>query len=476
MALVTTFATTPLTAALYPPWYQTKLEAWKRGEIDWDTGRPIGDNESSNRDSLAFEKMEKNRIQKMLVYLRLDSMPPILAFMATLGGNTPSAAARLHPKHEATGKSEDSETSVVPVKPIGAHGVRLIELSDRESSVMQVSEVDEFSNLDPLVNTFRTFGTMHNFAVSGDVAILPEYRFADVLATKAENVDADLLVLPWTETGSMNEAQPISSQGLKDKISSSSYISFVSDTLQQASCNTAVFINKNFGGAAATHKASGRPGFFRTKSVQSMSSAKHDDVAAPVRDRSHHIFCPFFGGADDRYALRIVLQLAENPDVTATIVHFEADSTYFEDIEVMETSTTLTPARSQTAHSGKPATTVTSLASPPGERDHTFFLSIKNSIPADLAGRVFFESVNAGSTPLKSTLSRAAEEVGQRPQNAGDLIVLGRNAARLGAFTKEAARTGTEAKKCLGVVGNELINASLRASVVVVQASPLSAE
>lgn len=36
MALVTTFATTPLTMVLFPPSYQKKLAAWKLREIDWN--------------------------------------------------------------------------------------------------------------------------------------------------------------------------------------------------------------------------------------------------------------------------------------------------------------------------------------------------------------------------------------------------------------------------------------------------------
>src|SRR5271156_1939313 len=34
MALITTFATTPLTTLLYPKWYQDKLKLWKKGKID----------------------------------------------------------------------------------------------------------------------------------------------------------------------------------------------------------------------------------------------------------------------------------------------------------------------------------------------------------------------------------------------------------------------------------------------------------
>jgi hypothetical protein len=471
MALVTTFATTPMAAALYPPSYQRKLEAWKRGEINWDTGKPITEDETSVRDSLAYEKMEKNKIHKMLVYLRLDNMPPLLAFLATLGGNPPASSTRLHPQHRSRQSSAESgEEGIASVKPIEAHGVRLIELTERESSVMQVSEVDEYSNLDPLVNTFRTVATMHNFAVSGEVAILPEWRFPDALVTKAQTVDADFMILPWSETGSINEAQPISSEGLSRKLASSSYISFMEATLQQSPCNTAIFVNKNFGGSSP-QKLAGRPGIFRTKSVQSMSSAKHDDIAAPIKDRSHHIFCPFFGGADDRYALRLVLQLAHNADVTATIVHFETDESYFHSDTIFESSTPATPSRSQTGLHTKVDATVTRTHTPPGEGDTVFFLSLKNSIPAELAGRVVFETVSAAYTPLKATLDRAAVEVGQRPHNAGDLIVLGRNESRLTAFAREVRKDGAEARKCLGAVGNELVNRSLRASVIVIQAA-----
>ena len=74
MALVTTFATTPLTSMLYPPWYQKKLEAWKRGEIDWDTGLPIRG--GASEDTLVDREKHKVKtdVQSLLVYLRLDNM------------------------------------------------------------------------------------------------------------------------------------------------------------------------------------------------------------------------------------------------------------------------------------------------------------------------------------------------------------------------------------------------------------------
>jgi hypothetical protein len=74
MALITTFATTPLTSALYPPWYQRKIQAWKRGEIDWDSGAPIRNGKANFDMELQRQKQGPSEIRNLLIYLRLDNM------------------------------------------------------------------------------------------------------------------------------------------------------------------------------------------------------------------------------------------------------------------------------------------------------------------------------------------------------------------------------------------------------------------
>jgi hypothetical protein len=74
MALVTTFATTPLTSALYPPWYQQKLAAWKRGELDWDSNTPIRNENTSFDEDRVGRTGEPSEIKSLLIYLRLDNM------------------------------------------------------------------------------------------------------------------------------------------------------------------------------------------------------------------------------------------------------------------------------------------------------------------------------------------------------------------------------------------------------------------
>ena len=88
MALATTFATTPLVSFLYPPWYQQKIEAWKRGEIDWDTGTRRRTEDGNSQDVMDVEKLEAPPIHNILMYLRLDSLPSTLVLVSCLGQTT----------------------------------------------------------------------------------------------------------------------------------------------------------------------------------------------------------------------------------------------------------------------------------------------------------------------------------------------------------------------------------------------------
>jgi hypothetical protein len=157
----------------------------------------------------------------------------------------------------------------------------------------------------------------------------------------------------------------------------------------------------------------------------------------------------------------MVLQMAENPDVTATIVYFELAETF--------TPETTISTRSPTGLSFGKGSKITEQHTP-GERDAVFFASLKNSIPAELAARVLLETVNAGSTPVAAAIDRARLEIGQAPRNAGDLVVMGRNTSHAVAFAKESPSSIDDAGKCLGILGKEVLKSNFRASVIIVQA------
>lgn len=457
MALVTTFLSSPLTAYFYPPWYQKKVESWRRGEIDWDTGKPL-DGSETPRSSMHYDKLAAEKIKRLTVYLRLDNMPSLLAFTSLFGGQADAPVAKLHPsKTPSTSKDSSAieateDPSTTSNRPVEAYGLRLLNLTDRGSSVMKVSELESYTAHDPVVNTFRSFGRLHNLAVSGEVLVVPESSFAETLSTRAS--DSDILILPWSETGGLSEQAIIEDKGTKNKLAASGYTAFVHAALEQSAVSVAVLVNKNFGGSK--NKKKGGLKLTRTLSSVSLhSSARDKDVTAPIADRSHHIFFPFLGGKDDRAALRLVLQLCENKQVTASIVHFEGVGG-------------VTEAVGSKAHD-------TDAAATSAEQDAAFFASLRASIPADMASRVLFESVSASFAPVTDVLERAKIEVGQTPKNAGDLVVLGRSISRNSVLAARDAgdeiRSSHSAAGTLGVLAEKVWEGKLGASVLIVKAA-----
>lgn len=434
MALVTTFATTPITAALYPPWYQRKLEAWKRGEIDWDTGAPLLDGRSEAAvDEIIKEKLESSRINNLLIYLRLDAMPTTLALVSLLSGKPSDSIPKRHPAQInddlQSGIAQQSESK----RPIEVHGLRLVELTERGSTVMKVSEMDEYSAFDPVLNAFRVMGQIYNLLVSGEVSIIPQSSYAETLVTRAADESSDLLLVPWSETGSMSEEQTITRDSVRHKLASDSYGSFVTQALNSASCNAAVFINKGFSGTLKQQHAA----LNRRLSTVSLKSSHRDHSSAIRADRSHHIFMPYFGGGDGRVALRLVMQLAEHPEITATVVHFRG-------------------VEHETVTANKDSENQLSLQHSI-ESDAAFFATIQRSLPAEIQHRVVLDTAASSST-LKDAIAKAQTEVGQNPKNGGDIIIVARDVVR------KDADGG-----CLGSVADAILDANLRASLLVVQ-------
>ncbi|EMC94431.1 hypothetical protein BAUCODRAFT_111312 [Baudoinia panamericana UAMH 10762] len=450
MALVTTFATTPLTAALYPPWYQRKLEAWKRGEIDWDTGAPSSD-ATFDADSIAAQKLESARIKSLLVYLRLDNMPTLLALVSLLGGKPDDTVELKHPSKtlELTFLAQQSP-SKQRKQPIEVHGVRLVELTERASTVMKVSEVDEYSIFDPVLNAFRVLGQLYSLTVSGEVSVVPENLYAETLTTKAAEDGSDLLLLPWSETGSISESTTISTDSRRDRLGLNAYTTFITEALDKAQCNTAVFVNRGFSGTLTQRPSA----LQRSMSALSIRSQRGHSKMRPSGDRRHHIFMPFFGGADGRIALRLVMQLLESPGVTATIVHYTTNDDTVGDkgvepagvqSEVIETKASL--ARHQITH----------------ESDAAFFATMQKSLPSDMDGRVVFETDYGPSAIGKATLTAEAE-VGHDRRDGGDIVVLGRD--------NEIFDVGPMSyNRCLGAVAYNIIGRkAITASLLIVQA------
>lgn len=459
MALVTTVATTPLTTLLYPPWYQKKLEAWKRGEIDWEGNRLTPESDSARE---SVEKIRSTQVRRLFVYLRLDSLPSLFTFITLLGGDRSATVRKVHSSKKQA-EAADNQTTEISPRPLEVHGARLLELTERTSSVMKVSEGDEYNYRDPVVNAFRTFAQLNNVAVSGSVSIVPEDSYADTLTGKAADISSDLVLIPWSETGSMSECDQSTLQASTstDRFSSGPHNTFVQSVLSNAKCNTAIFINRGFGGAVPH----GKPALRRTVSGISLRSHREKPLA-PIADRSHHIFFPYFGGKDDKVALRFVLQIAKNTNITATILHIistsNSPSGKSTDVSGEKINVAARILRRGSSSNFTPNTSFT--VDPNAVAQDTAFLhALRDSLPDDLSSRVVFNEVDSAS-PIDDALEFAVPEVGQSPRNAGDLIICGRGEIR--------GDDEGEIKRTLGATAERFLSCGARASVLVVQAAP----
>ncbi|KAG8157593.1 hypothetical protein KVR01_012635 [Diaporthe batatas] len=457
MAVVTTVATTPLVKWLYPPWYQDRMEKWRRGETDKD-GNPIssatsGDEPADHDHHQQQQQLSSAQIRRLLVYLRLDSLPSLFTFIALLGGdkaaNKPVAA-----DEEPAGKGEVQVTSQPAARrPLEVHGLRILELTERTSSVMQVTEGEEyFSEIDPVVNAFRTFSRLNDVAVSGKVAIVPEASYSETLTKQASDISSDFVLVPWSEYGSITEDTSVPFvTSAQDRYNGRGHLDFINKTLEKSVCNTGIFINQNFGGLGPAE----RPNLKRSKSAMSVHSQR-DAATLPVKDKSHQVFFPFLGGVDDRVALRLALQLAKSPHVTLTIAHFSW-AAYDSGDEA---------APSKTAGDAKDAVKVVEETS---GKDLALLSSLRSMLPKELAGRVTLAEINVTKgTALAEAVSMARSTVGNLPKNAGDIVVVGRSHPELGDAQVEFG--SLDLRKTVGSVAEQLVNGGVKASVLVVRA------
>lgn len=447
MALVTTFATTPLTSALYPSWYQEKLAAWKRGEIDWD-GKRLAP-EESQEDGLE-EKRELADVQRLLVYLRLDSIPSLFNFLSLLSGEQAGGfAKRCHPRNQDT--IEDA--SLLP-KPLKAHGLRMFELTDRLSSVMKDSEVDDYSAKDPVVNTFRTFGQLNNMAVSGEVQIVTEDDYAETLKSSAKSQGSDLVLLPWSETGAIGEAAYSDFlDTTSESFSNASQNHFVRQFLANAPCHAAILVDHHSRDQAREQSRTLR----RTNTNHSVRSDQHHTTISFV-NRAHHIFFPFVGGPDDHFAMTFVLRLARNLNVTATILYVQPP--------VTNDSISSPPVSSESRGTKDGINVVTSpITQPNNDQEQAFFVSMRDSLSEDLKDRVYFDMTESPQCPDIPQYART--EFARSANKASSICIVGRNHSR--GLLDGDAHALPEIRQTLGGLAAGLIG-KVDASVLVVQA------
>ncbi|PYH48069.1 Kha1p [Aspergillus saccharolyticus JOP 1030-1] len=522
MALVTTFATTPLTVALYPKWYQIKVDRWRRGEIDWTTGQPPLPSDS-RVDSIAAAKETSSHhqpttttttipdhdetlhpthpyVRNLLVYLRLDGLSGLCTLAGLLAPSTPNTQTkpRTHPDNlpPTTPSDPDKADESAPPDPdpnmtspddsttpdnLQVHGVRLLELTDRDSSVMQVAEIEQYTLSDPVVNTFRAFGQWHDLSIVAGVSVVPEHSFADTVVGMAREERADLVLVPWSETGAMGEQYHLHSpveEGVRF-LDGQPYAGFVESVLQGAAtghANVGVLVERNayvataatttttttatIATAAATGVQRGQDGksVVRHRPSLGAMSVQRSGVGGWKNGRAakaQHIVVPFLGGKDDRLAVRFVCQLARCELVTVSVLHLEVPATAAGRMRMQGKKTTGGRAEGWWEEC---------LVS-----DSRFLSMMKESLGEEVLDRVVFKKTTIKTDEEEGVailVEQVKTEMVRSHHQAGNLVVVGRRQPALEALVASQSansiasaqdEVGAEAARVLGVLGQILV-------------------
>ncbi|TDZ15834.1 K(+)/H(+) antiporter 1 [Colletotrichum orbiculare MAFF 240422] len=402
MALVTTFATSPLVMWLYPPSYQQKLDLWKRGKIHWD-GTPI------LRDGADGEEDDRQRevAAKFLVYLRTDGLSSLLSTVSLFT----SGQSDGHPRsasHDARGYHRSGEKGLVDhaatlpedepahQELLRVHGCRLVGLSERNSSVMRVAEIEDYAGHDPIIKAFGTsaVNTTRDVVVSGQIAVVPEDSFAATLATEAARLGSDLVLVPWSETGTVSElptfygattrGDPIAAGGGGDF---SDLMAGIFDAAKHVSAVAAVIDATLFEKSASGGYPRKARQLQRHVSGVSLSELRDPSAArffSAERRGKKAVRVLYAGAEDDLYAVRLGVQLARNENL---------------DVAVVE-------------------------AADPPDDANVQYERFKAGLDASLAGRVAFRKLDAGKGSVASELL-ALLAGDKRPTT----LILGRSAA-----------------------------------------------
>ncbi|KAG1774485.1 Sodium/hydrogen exchanger family-domain-containing protein [Suillus placidus] len=301
-ALILTFMTTPLVSMLYPP--ERRVRAPVGGVSRASTGDP--DEDKSDRKSPMTED-QPWRSRFTVVLDKFDHMSGML--VATQLVCPPSLESPLAATYGSTASTRASDKMKMPEVSVDA--LRLIELSDRTSDVMKSSAVDTLIHTDPLLSVFRTFGELNDIPVSLSLSIVPYDDMPGTVADHAKRYGSQLLLLPWLSPSSNfgNTNEDLS--GLHGpKVEPNPFETF-------------------FGGSKHTGKSAAviHSQFVRRVFAESKTDvALFIDPAGTGTGSARHIFCPFFGGPDDRLALEFVVQLCANPRISATVVRMSKSS------------------------------------------------------------------------------------------------------------------------------------------------------
>lgn len=358
------------------------------------------------------------------------------------------------------------------------HCLRLMELTQRTSAVMKVSE-RHFDRLDPVINVFRTFGSLNDVLVTAKMAIVPDNSFAETVHSEIQRAKTEMVVLPWTSQTLQFTSGPTSIP--QDE--------FIKVVLERVEGHCAIMIDSNL---YLDDESPSEPSLSRSISMRSLrtrtvSPSSGEIEPMPIVLEGYHIFLPYFGGKDDRVALSMVIQLLNCKEVKATIVRIRNGTADESDISIPATAhvddkspSVIKAVSDKVSKMVRFPVTHSENAYEDVTEEDIETTNLLNSLPEELRPRVMVENVSS-CTPLQYAVKRAKLNIDSN-HTTHHLIVVGRGvrSARTAEMTalmrkdlRDLLRGGPNSemagKSCLGEVGEGIVLSHVTGGLLIVQ-------
>jgi Kef-type K+ transport system membrane component KefB len=480
VAVILTFITTPCTLLIYPYKYHTRAS---QGELKEETqnraardaflgasaGGAAGGREYTTRLLVVLQKLE-HLASTMFITQLLEPELKVAAQIAAADpqradGDVKSAENALEQgaSDRETTPGRDSNVGGSSNVPVHIDALKLIELTGRTFSVMQSAEKDQLLLTDDALQLYRQFGRLRGMDIAPHISIVSQESFPAAVAEYAQDLDSELIVVPWTVSGpqrsATNEQASTSNNqtptapttpfdGIFATDGSPIYTHFIRNLFARATSDIALFIDRGFAGAHVTPPGSGQ-----------------------------HVFFPFFGGPDDRLALRLVVQLCHHAHVSATVIRISHSDVSDSGSESGTIEGKDEPKLSESAkvHQaallqnqltiGGPQLAETQnrvLSDTADNVAWTYYTSVQGSSNEGALSRIIFSSIES-STPLADAIKYAERSLSaaQNERMWRPLLVVSGRGRRSAAYNHER-----EASSLLGAKGlNPTVGAELRKTV-----------
>ncbi|KAJ3798958.1 Sodium/hydrogen exchanger family-domain-containing protein [Lentinula aff. detonsa] len=462
-AIILTFVTTPLVLLFYPAKYRSRII------VDDLDGKAIGSSQPSTEGDELTSKFA-------LVLDQIDQLPAAMTVTQLLCPATVSGESL---EQLSSPSLDEKNLPTVPYKasspispPISLTLLRLIELSNRTSAVLK----SHLAHSDPVVSVFKTFASLlgggsKRLKLKVDVDVSSRDEFTAVIKERVREDGTGMIVIPWA-SGSNDAAEENETPGVRnpfDGIFTSSeskdqiicsvlYSEFIRNIFLTAPCDVSLFVD-------------------RGPSNSSTASGLGPDSL---------LVLPFFGGPDDRLALKVLVKIcAGHQDVQAVVVrvskgvHNEKEEEESDKKHIADVFLHNTIAGADTVYGN--LNTQTRLASDTAdnliwERYASPTAAARNPSLTSALSRITFETIQSPK-PLQSVVDIFS---GKRVQSTGKTVVavLGRS-RRMAVeqldselrliMAQRGAAMGSTVRKTLGDVGAALVATGVDASLLVVQ-------